>query len=220
MGPRRVPSEGEDLRLLLSPVAVTGAFTEWDGWENSPGVLKSGFPGKCDCFIYQMKTHSQDLLKVTVGELAKSGIEHVSVCLFYPTWDPALGLAKIKTKPRSAAVFWASSGPGGVASTTVGGVLLNCGEGEPLEWMRKTSHAQHLHLPLVGASICSLSLVLSVSPLSPSVSSWAPSLHHSFTHMHICAHTCLCHAVPASHLCPDASSTRVTAPQSSDSSRA
>lgn len=164
MGPRRVPSEGEDLRFLLSPVAVTGAFTEWDGWENSPGVLTSGFPGKCDCFIYQMKTHSQDLLKVTVGELAKSGIEHVSVCLFYPTWDPALGLAKIKTKPRSGAVFWASSGPGGVARTTVGGVLLNCGEGEALEWMRKASHAQHLHLPLVGASICSLSLWSSPSP--------------------------------------------------------
>lgn len=39
----------------------------WEGREDSPGVLTSGFPGKRDCFIYQMKTYSQDVLKVTMG---------------------------------------------------------------------------------------------------------------------------------------------------------
>lgn len=67
MDPVRVFSKAEDLRLPLSPRAIAGAFTEWEGRENSPGVLTSGFPGKRDCFIYQMKTRSQDALKVTMG---------------------------------------------------------------------------------------------------------------------------------------------------------
>lgn len=33
-GPRRVFSKAEDLRLPLSPLALAGAVTEWEGREN------------------------------------------------------------------------------------------------------------------------------------------------------------------------------------------
>lgn len=68
MGPGRVFSKAEDLGCPCHPGPfVAGAFTEWEGRENSPGVLTSGFPGKHDYFIYQMKIYSQDMLKVTTG---------------------------------------------------------------------------------------------------------------------------------------------------------
>lgn len=83
-------SNGSQKGFLRERGLKAATVTRVEDWENSPGVLPVGFPGKCDCFIYQMKTHSQDLLKVTMWELVKSGIEHESVCLFYPTRDSAL----------------------------------------------------------------------------------------------------------------------------------
>lgn len=114
----------------------------------------------------------------------------MSVCLFGSTWDSALGLAKIKTKSRNAAMLMASSRPGGVASPSVGGVLLTYGEGEAFEWIKKTSHTQHLY----WRSICFFCLVL-FSSLPSLFCLLADHLCYTLSHIHVCVHIHL-HHVP------------------------
>lgn len=106
----------------------------------------------------------------------------MSVCLFGSTWDSALGLAKIKTKSRNAAML--------VARVAVGGVLLTYGEGEAFEWIKKTSHTQHLY----WRSICFFCLVL-FSSLPSLFCLLADHLCYTLSHVHVCVHIHL-HHVP------------------------